>query len=673
MPPNRKLSQLRLGQWNANGICLKWDELKDFILEHKIDVMAVCETKLNDSINLSMPGYTITRKDRNRQGGGVMIICKGDIKHHELTTQTTSFETIGIKLDNGQCIFSSYAPPQTTININDLNNIFKTSKDVIMMGDLNAKHRTWGNLSYNKNGVTISNFVASKPITILEPGKPTTRPHNNNKPSTIDIALAKNLKELPEVTALDELNSDHLPITIDFDTQNPLTKDSCQRLNLRKINWDKFREKLQNNLEINNKLDTIEEIDKAVETITKVISDAMNQSAPPVKTLTPSSHLPVNIKKTIRLRNAARRRFQRTRADVARKLYNQLAHQTKKEIKEWKNLGWDTKLQKLKTSDNSLWGMTKALTKRKKYKMPPLKNGNETATTDEEKAEALANNFEKVHKLTEKMGDQTVTKDTEKLAGHIKNKTDTADDIQPTTPAEIKRIIKKFKNNKAPGADGIPNKVLKNLNKKALVQLNHIINACLKTGYFPTKWKEATVLALPKPGKDHKNVTNYRPISLLSTMSKILEKMILNRIRTQLGIEDLLIEEQYGFRSKRDTVKQLARVTYEIKNNFNMNRSTAAILLDIEKAFDTVWHANLIVKIDDLGTPTERENIQREDRRKSVQHQTHLSRCTARLDPGPCPLHHLHQRYPQKRKNQAGTLCRRYSRVLPLLENKKCH
>lgn len=430
MPPNRKLSQLRLGQWNANGICLKWDELKDFILKHNVDIMAICETKLDDKVNLSMPGYTITRRDRNRQGGGVMIVCKNEIKHHELTTQTSTIETIGIKLDNGHCLFSTYTPPQITMNTSDLCEIFKTANQVTMMGDLNAKHNTWSNQSSNKNGRTIYNFASNKPITILDPGKPTTRPINcNNKPSTIDIALVKNPKAIPEVKVLDELNSDHLPIITDFSVHDQVNRDTRQSINLRKINWDKFRDNLQN-LEINNMLNTIEKIDQSVETITRIINEAIKQSTPTTKPFAQKNHLPDHIKSTIRLRDAARRRFQRTRSDSTRELYKQLTNQAKKEIREWKNQGWNNKLEQLKTTDNTLWRMTKALTKRKKYKMPPLVDGNKTATTDEEKAEALANNFEKVHKLTEKMGDQIISKNTERLADNITNNPEGAEEVQ---------------------------------------------------------------------------------------------------------------------------------------------------------------------------------------------------------------------------------------------------
>ena len=106
MPHNSQLSQIKLYHWNANGICNKWDEVENFIVQHKIDIMAIAETKLAEDIKLSIQGFEILRKDRDRQGGGVLLICRNNLPLHQLSTQTQNLEAISIMLNDKHAIFS---------------------------------------------------------------------------------------------------------------------------------------------------------------------------------------------------------------------------------------------------------------------------------------------------------------------------------------------------------------------------------------------------------------------------------------------------------------------------------------------------------------------------------------------------------------------------------------
>ena len=90
-----------------------------------------------------------------------------------------------------------------------------------------------------------------------------------------------------------------------------------------------------------------------------------------------------------------------------------------------------------------------------------------------------------------------------------------------TTPAEIQQIIKRLPKRKAPGEDLITNAALKHLPQKVIIYLTGLINGCLRINYFPDAWKKAIIVTIPKPGKDQNIPDNYRPISLLSSLSKI--------------------------------------------------------------------------------------------------------------------------------------------------------
>jgi retron-type reverse transcriptase len=113
-------------------------------------------------------------------------------------------------------------------------------------------------------------------------------------------------------------------------------------------------------------------------------------------------------------------------------------------------------------------------------------------------------------------------------------------------------------------------------------------------------WKEAKAITLPKPGKDPKFPQNLRPIILLSTTGKLFDKVILKIVQRHLEERDLLNANQFGFRARHSTTLQCMRLTDHVTLNFNNIMSTAAVFLDIEKAFDTTWHPGLLYKLTKL-------------------------------------------------------------------------
>jgi hypothetical protein len=168
---------------------------------------------------------------------------------------------------------------------------------------------------------------------------------------------------------------------------------------------------------------------------------------------------------------------------------------------------------------------------------------------------------------------------------------------QRIRPGDVQKVIKSFKLRKACGIDGIPNECLRHLPRRTLVHLTHSFNHCLRLSHFPNPWKEAKVITLAKPGKDPKFPQNLRPISLLSTTSKLFEKVILKLVQKHIEESGLLNASQFGFRERQSTTLQCMRLTDHVTLNFNNKMSTAAVFFDIEKAFDTTWHSGLLYKL----------------------------------------------------------------------------
>jgi hypothetical protein len=99
------------------------------------------------------------------------------------------------------------------------------------------------------------------------------------------------------------------------------------------------------------------------------------------------------------------------------------------------------------------------------------------------------------------------------------------------TPKQVQQKIQRHINpKKSPGHDHISGKILKELSKKGIIYLTQIYNAVLQTAYFPQTWKIAQIILIPKPGKPMEDLSSYRPISLLPIMSKVFEKLLLDRL-----------------------------------------------------------------------------------------------------------------------------------------------
>ena len=147
---------------------------------------------------------------------------------------------------------------------------------------------------------------------------------------------------------------------------------------------------------------------------------------------------------------------------------------------------------------------------------------------------------------------------------------------------------------------------MKHLPDSSLSVLLKTFNDILETGNVPKSWKEATIISIPKPGKDNTNPNNYRPIALTSCICKTLERMINVRLVWFLETNNIITELQSGFRHQRSTNDHLVRLETFIGEAFVKKEHLVAVFFDLEKAYlekayDTTWKYGIMNDLQEIG------------------------------------------------------------------------
>lgn len=169
-----------------------------------------------------------------------------------------------------------------------------------------------------------------------------------------------------------------------------------------------------------------------------------------------------------------------------------------------------------------------------------------------------------------------------------------------TDEAEVYKTVMSLKNTQSTGWDGISAAFIKKGIKFLIKPLTHIFNLCLSSGRFPNVLKHSIVIPVFKSG-ERDIVTNYRPISLLPTVAKILEKIINSRLTSYLEKNKIISENQFGFRKNKSTIDAVENFVNNVAGNVDRKKKCIGVFLDLAKAFDTVSIPLLVCKLEAVG------------------------------------------------------------------------
>ena len=166
--------------------------------------------------------------------------------------------------------------------------------------------------------------------------------------------------------------------------------------------------------------------------------------------------------------------------------------------------------------------------------------------------------------------------------------------------SDVLKILKNLNTSKAAGIDNLPPKMLKDAAEDLSAPLCSLINKSLQESLFPTSEKCEQIIPVFKSG-DPAILDNYRPITVVPVLSKVIEKIIYNQLSQYLESNGLLCSRQFGFRHGRSTQHAVTLLSEEVRQNIDKGLCTGAVYIDFCKAFDTVRHATFLEKLPRCG------------------------------------------------------------------------
>ena len=584
---NKQLSQCKsfsVMYFNCRSILPKSDELAALCAANNPDAVCLVETWLSDDVldnEIFIPNYSIVRLDRNRHGGGVAIYIHCTITYNVLLCGPAGLELLVVSLLRNHfklCLSVFYRPPSSPSSIFDtlcdalLSVDSSYFSNFVILGDFNANFVT--------SHYLYTEFMAS--FSLSQVVDSPTHFSSSGQPSTIDLVFVSNLHYLSNCSVIPQLaNSDHLGLLVAMQHHHhPATSACRRRIWLYKhANFERANDLLcdidPNDILIPSDIQLSWSHFKAA--FLSVMEQCIPQTVLPDRKNLP--WLSKEIIQLIRKRNRYFRQAHSSGNSDDHLKFKQLRNKVVAKLRHAKH-EFFSKLQP--SNPKVFWKVVKLLNFTENA-LPTLISDNITATTNLDKANLLnatfASNFNSV------------------LPGP------TLDDIPSECPIEflctedeVYGLLSTLDTTKANGHDDISAKMLKETALSITPVITELFNLSIRLCELPDEWKIARVSPIPKPGS-HSDPRNYRPISLLSILSKLLEKHICKLLTRHFEEHHPISAQQWGFTQGKSTTGALLDATDQWFRWMEQGHDVCTVFFDFSKAFDSVPHRHLLNKL----------------------------------------------------------------------------
>ncbi len=554
-------------------------------------------------------------KKTNRHGGGVLFYCADHlpvISRPDLSTEHHESVWIEIKYNQNQklMIGAYYRPPNQSAAERDsflvqFNQTISTvleenPKSVIVVGDFNDRCVTWDDThSSSELGTKLHDLVADNGLTQIV-DSPTHLDNTGRPQHLLDLILTDSPEMIHNSQILAPIDKcHHCPTVCELNISLPRDKPYKRTVwDFSNINIIRLYETLSAApwgvaYQVYNDIDDIEHY------WSSLFLDTLKQFIP-TRTITVKPRSKPWITKPLRLlikkKNNLWRRYKRTERPEHLDTYRRVRNQTVRETTKAKNHYYNSIIPTLENPNGDpkkWWCLTKSLLNNKSQTaIPPLFEGDSVVTDSNHKA-AIFNRF---------------FADNSKLPPHAATHplpqfeylTEQRLDSMAVTPNEVQKVLKSLNVSKATGPDNIGNFALKICADAIALPLAQLFNHSLQVNKFPSKWKFSHVVPVHK-NKSRNDKCNYRPISLLCNISKVMERLVHDKLYSYLTSNSFLTPLNSGFRKQDSAVNQLVALNDSICKSLDQKHDVRAVFLDLSKAFDRVWHRGLLFKLRQLG------------------------------------------------------------------------